>query len=248
MLTPELSNFKTATAIADEMKAYEAVYSITGTLATPVTGLLMRRREWKVAIQMNERALEITRETKNGRALQFFGHNLGAILVARGQTLNAEAPLNESLRSAERNEDRYHAALTLIELANVALQKGDAANAHTLYEKSLRLASIHGNDTAMGVSLHQLGLLALEAGDFKSARTMFVESLRIKQNQPESVSLAKTLIQIGALAEIQGNDEDAVLAYDFALQILKRLKSTSAAEAQDLLDSIAHKTKKPEVQ
>jgi tetratricopeptide (TPR) repeat protein len=241
-LTVELGNIKVAAGLAYEMHLDDAVYSLASSMAAPVTGLLVTRGQWQEAVHMNQRALEIAKATNVDDAVQFFGHNLGAILVARGQVLTAEGPLKESLRAAERSDDQFHAALTLVELATVSFMKGDTQRARSQYEESLKLASVNTNLPAMGAALHQLGLLAQEAGDLDEARSMFVESLRIKQSQPESVSLARTLIQLGALAEIQGKAAEASGAYGFALQILKRLRSAVAAEAQELLDRTTRQT------
>jgi tetratricopeptide (TPR) repeat protein len=81
-----------------------------------------------------------------------FGHNLGALLASLGRVLDAEAPLQESLRSAEQKKDFYHAALTLLELGNVSFIKGSTVDARLLYERSLELSSVNGNLTAAGFS------------------------------------------------------------------------------------------------
>jgi len=68
----------------------------------------------------------------------------------------------------------------------------------------------------------------------------------MKQSQPESVSLARSLIQIGALAEMQANGTEAARAYEFASQILQKLKSPSAVEVQELLNRITRPGKAPD--
>jgi tetratricopeptide (TPR) repeat protein len=241
VLAVEIANLKLAATLADQMKACESFFSIASVVAAPIDGVLVLDGQWRDAAQMNERAVEIAREMKDERSVQFFSHCLGVILMAKGQGTKAEELLKDSLRAAERNHDPFHAAATINELGTVHFMRGDNGKARSLYEKSLKLSSFHGNLAAQGVSLHQLGLLAKEAGDLESARTLFVESVRAKQSQPESVSLARSLIEIGALAEAQGNEAESAQAYVFASQILKRLESPVVPEVQELLNLIATK-------
>jgi tetratricopeptide (TPR) repeat protein len=238
VLAAELGNIKAAILMAHAMKADDAVFSMTGTVASPATGILVTQDQWREAARLSEQALNLARETRDRGAVQFFGHYLGAILVAQGEVLNAAEPLAESLQAAESNQDEYNAALTLIELATSELIRGHQGAARSIYQKSLKLAAICGNTAAMGVSLHQLGVVAQQAGDLDEARSLFVESLKIKQSQPESVSMARTLMSIGALAEIEGALEDAKRAYGFAVEILKRLRSPAISEPQQLFERV----------
>jgi len=244
-LFAEMSNIKCALSMAYDIGAHDAVYSITAALAGPVSGVLTIRRLLKDAIELNRRALDMAHQTSDDRAMQFFSHNLGAVLLASGQVLNAEDSLNESLRLARKTNDEFYAASTLNELGTCAFSRGNTEVARSFYKQSLRMAIENQNVAVMGTSLHQLGLLAQADGDLAGARTFLVESLKIKQSQPESISLARTLLQIGSVAEAEENYVDAVRAYEFAVQILRRLDASLAAEAQYLLDLAKRTAKRP---
>jgi len=224
----ELANVGKAVALAVSFEDAEAVYSISGTVAASATGVFVVRGRWPEAAEMNKSALHLARKTGDEKAVQFFGHNLGAIWASHNELRKARVPLRESLTAAEANQSLYFAAATMFELANLDYKEFDLDSAKNRYLRSLEMAAANGNMAVIANCLHQLGLLEIRFGNLKEARRLLLESLKIKQSQPESISLALTLQELGAVAEVSGDLSEAGRAYEFALAILKRFRSPLA--------------------
>jgi len=225
ILEPEAENLQKAVSLACDLENPEAVFSISGAVAGSATGVLVARGRWRDAVEMNQTALNLAKRTRDAGAIQFFGHNLGAIWASQDELHEARGPLGESLAAAEANSSPYFVAATLFELANLEYKDHRLDSAGTLYRRSMELASANDNLAVLANCLHQLGLLATRRGDFEEAKDLLLQSLRIKQSQPESVSLALTLHELGGIAEVTGNLSEAITAYDFALRILERFGS-----------------------
>ncbi|HEY8744991.1 MAG TPA: tetratricopeptide repeat protein, partial [Chloroflexota bacterium] len=129
----------------------------------------------------------------------------GVLAFARGEYVQAEALLCESVAGYQQLGDQREIALALLHLGAARRDRGSDVEANTAIKEALELAREIGDHVLVGTLLMQRGIIERERGDLDSAQALFEETLALLSTQTlESPSLTTlTLQNLGALSEDQ---------------------------------------------
>ena len=202
----------------------------------------------------------MARETGEPRFVANALSNLGAIVLAAGDTERAESLLEEAVALARDVGDDRIAALAINNLGDLALTVGDLPRAEPLFAESLSLLRARGDTANVARALFNLGAVALGLRRLDDARHRLNESVIHGRAAGDKEDLARCLEGFAALEAAEDRGEHAAELLGAADALLtemgadfkpfeRRLHEETVARALDLcgadLFAVAMATWKP---
>lgn len=129
----------------------------------------------------------------------------GTLAWTQADFVGAITLFEESLRLAEKIDDKAMIAALLNNLALVAQEQGDITAARPLYEESLMFQRTLGDKRGLSAPLNGLGLIAWSQGELEKARAFLEESLTIDRDLGDEASAAIALNNLGVVLCDQGD-------------------------------------------
>jgi predicted ATPase/DNA-binding winged helix-turn-helix (wHTH) protein len=179
-------------------------------------------RQWCTRFLCKAGAEERTRERANVL------NAAGVLCYFQGDYPAARAFHEESLAIRRGLGDRPGVAVSLGNLANVALHQGDYPAARALLEESLAIHRELGDRFGIAVSLSNLGNVGVNQGDYPAARALYEESLAICRELGHRFGIAASLSNLGNVAINQGDYSAARALLEESLPIGRELGDRSA--------------------
>jgi len=158
-----------------------------------------------------EEALSIGREFGDQRNIATALRNLGLLENIKGNYLEAQTLLEQSLMIWREmgSDGKAESASTLIFLGDVALNHGEAKWAHSLYEEAVRILREIGDITFLAYVVRRLGQLLWREGDYEAAVVLCKESLDLNLAKGDPRGIMACLAGFAAIAVAQGKFERA---------------------------------------
>jgi non-specific serine/threonine protein kinase len=129
----------------------------------------------------------------------------GHFAAALGDIDAAERYAVEALPLAQELGDSRRMALTLMLLANVAIERRDIDLAQEYLEQVLALPRKEGPDRGIASTLQGLGYMAMAKGDFAKAQELISESLALNRSVGNTVELAHGSGLLGLTLALAGD-------------------------------------------
>jgi predicted ATPase len=133
------------------------------------------------------------------------------------------APLEESLVTFRRLDDRPSIAYTLCGLGAAAYLQGDPTSARFLLQEAVELARSQEDRILVSFALYQFGLAAQSHGDYAGARSSFEEGLAISREAGHRTGTAFLLCVLGRLTWARGDSGAARACYVESLTAFQEL-------------------------
>lgn len=146
----------------------------------------------------------------------------GWLACWQGAFAAARTALEEGLRLARAQDDRWGTAFSLHALGWAAAALGDGARGRQLTEECLGLARRLGDLWLASFALHFLGIGAAFQGDFSAARAYFQECLALMgQTGGNAAGRAFSLFHLGRMDRLEGRHASAAEYYQAALRLFR---------------------------
>lgn len=146
----------------------------------------------------------------------------GWLACWQGAFAAARAALEEGLRLARAQDDRWGTAFCLHALGWAAAALGDGARSRQLTEECLGMARRLGDLWLATFALHFLGIGAAFQGDFSAARAYFQECLVLMhQTGGNAAGRAFSLFHLGRMDRLEGRHASAAEHYQAALRLFR---------------------------
>jgi tetratricopeptide (TPR) repeat protein len=155
----------------------------------------------------------------NTRDRAAFTHQLGLIAELRGDYTQAEQRYHAALTILEEIGDRAGIATSYHQLGLLAQLGGDYTQAEQHYHASLTIREEFGDRAGIADSYHQLGNIAYLRGDYTQAEQRYHASLTINEEIGNRAGIATSYHQLGMIAEFRGDYDQAEQRYHAALTI-----------------------------
>jgi len=188
-----------------------------------------KRQDYKEAMSSFEKALELRKIALGEGHIDVAEtlHNMGNCAAKSGDLNDAGAYYDEALRIKRKNlgNKGTYVAQTLHNIGNVLVGQGYNDTAMKSYKEALdlRVAALGEHHVEVAYSLHCIAKVKRKQHDIEGARDNFNAALRIKRLKlPKNHhSIAETLEQLGSLYMEIGEDDEAILCLNGALNIYK---------------------------
>ncbi len=232
-------NIKTGTATTDEIlkviadfntalenfrfagnQKYEAV-----TLSS-IGSFYSRLGNWKSAIEVQQKALDISKITGDKESIAMMLSNLGTTFVRINEPQKALEVLNLSAKISVEREDIYNESRALSLIGNVYEKTGDANRALVYYAQALEKAEKIAENRFVAVSLNDLGKANFVLGENQKALEFFqkaVETARKTNNKRQETMF---LGNLGQTFFALGEKVKSLQILDEALKIALELTDT----------------------
>jgi eukaryotic-like serine/threonine-protein kinase len=197
------------------------------------------------AVELYQRALEMLRamgeHEKTGAVL----NNMGVALENRGEFGRAGKLFAEAKRNFDECGDTLNSAVSLGDLADIALARGDLRGAEKIYQQARAiLARVTPADGEY--ELYSLAQIRLLAGDLKEARRYVDEAIEKSQARSAPQDLAQAKATLGDILLAQGELSSARQNYQESLDLRKKLGDKNLiAESQTELAALDLEENKP---
>jgi tetratricopeptide (TPR) repeat protein len=188
-----------------------------------------KRQKYKEAMSSFEQALALRKEALGAGHIDVAEtlHNMGNCAAKANDLNDARTYYDESLRIKRKRlgSNNTSVAQTLHNIGNVLVGQGKNDAAMRSYQEALSLRrDVLGNDNIeVAYSLHCIAKINRKQHDIEAARDNFNASLRIKRHnlRKNHPSVAETLEQLGSLYMEIGEEDEATLCLNGALNIYK---------------------------
>jgi predicted ATPase/class 3 adenylate cyclase len=161
--------------------------------------------DYRGAIALLERSLELARSFQDRRVEALALHELGALAgLAEGDAAREVALTEASLALWRELGDSWGTARTLNNLGYEAYLQGDLARAVSLLDEGVTLARAAGDRLVLGYILDSRGVVAEAQGELERATDLYKEALALAQQIGTPLVEAFALSSLAGMAARQG--------------------------------------------
>jgi tetratricopeptide (TPR) repeat protein len=146
-------------------------------------------------------------------------------LVALGRLDEAAAAYEESIRRAEKLDDKRQIAVNTFQLGTVRKNQRRYDEALKTYTEARELFAALGEPRSVAASWHQIGMVHQDAGHYEQAEHAYRQSLMIKVQQKDFAGEADSLTELGNLYNAMVRLEEAATFYRQAADLYVRLQN-----------------------
>lgn len=153
-------------------------------------------------------------------------HDIADVYKAMGEDLKAIDTYQEAVQYKQRGNDPGDLATTLAALGDLLIDRGELTQARTVLDEAKRALS--QESTVDAVSLHSLGQAYERLGRMGSqdayaeALTVYNLALRLLDADTDPGSYATVMRDVGDVHKAQGRLNEAVAAYEQAVEHMRR--------------------------
>jgi tetratricopeptide (TPR) repeat protein len=145
----------------------------------------------------------------------------GSVMRERGQTAEAEALYERSLKVAQKLDYLAGQSHAVNCLGAIAQRRGEMQRAKQLFQAAQRMAEGCGDLQLAGMIQQNRGVVADISGDFDDASAHYSSSLKAFEATKDTRSMTLVLNNLGLLQFRTGRFEEARASYDRALSIAR---------------------------
>lgn len=183
------------------------------------------RGDYSAARSICLQAIKELEQAGEMRKLAAAHHFFGNMAYRHSQLDEAERSFRKSLSIDEQTGNRIGTARTLNNLSAVASSRGDYSAAEEYLHASIRIKEEFADKRGVAVSYHQLGVTYTKQGDYTSAKRYYEASLAIDTALGDHVSTAQTCLALWLVTKEIGNDDEAQMWLDKAMQSVDETSS-----------------------
>ncbi|MHB8654055.1 MAG: CHAT domain-containing protein [Terriglobia bacterium] len=176
------------------------------------------------------RALDLSRSIGHPRGVTASLMSLGDLEWRRKRYAQAAALYQESYARAQDSDDRGAMATSLVSLALALRDQGRLSEARQKAQQALEIARQTGAALTEAQALYALGELALKNKDAQGAIDQYSAGMKIAQTAGNTELEWRLDYGKGQALESLGRDEDAVAAYQQAVEIIEGVRNQLAEE------------------
>jgi predicted ATPase/DNA-binding XRE family transcriptional regulator/Tfp pilus assembly protein PilF len=165
--------------------------------------------ELDAGIAAFELAYNLARLEEDGEALGIAMHNLGNLLLSRGEYGRARNLLEAGLLLDRAGDDRWGLAISLGSLGDLAYEQGDLDAARAYYQESLEIYRVRGDQNSIALTLNNLGEIARRQNELDAAAAALAEGLIVARAGELRRMLPFLLTNLSLLALQRGQIQEA---------------------------------------
>jgi predicted ATPase/DNA-binding XRE family transcriptional regulator len=185
--------------------------------------------DYPAALRLAEECVALNREQGRGPGAGYALSNLGLVSLSQGEYETAYTSLKESVSIMRSIPFPRGAAITLARLGAAAIPLGRLDEARQALEESLEVTRRLNDRWGIGNSLNYLGLLAFDRGQYERAESLMRESVALFEEDGDQILHASTLTDLGYILIERHAEREARNAFQQALQIALRIRTTPIA-------------------
>jgi tetratricopeptide (TPR) repeat protein len=153
-----------------------------------------KQRDWNMAIDYFQKALELAKRLKNPHDLIYrLLNNLGAVYRDSGKLGKSESLLNKSIELAKKNNDPSALAVSYNSIATLYRELGDPKKAVNMYAESFNYLKQEGDKFRLAQVYNNLGMTYADLCHWNKSEEYFRKSLDIKREAGDTIGQAMTL-------------------------------------------------------
>jgi class 3 adenylate cyclase/tetratricopeptide (TPR) repeat protein len=171
------------------------------------------------------RAWDLARKADDDRMLAEVGVARGTALFLLGQTEDALAVLDETVRRAEAADDTEALSLSLDGLSEICMSRGELERCRSYREQALVLFERMGDPAKIAYGLCMLGSVRFYLGDWTEARALFTRAMDQVERTESSWVRAHPSIGLGMCSLGKGDMEAARRHLQTCIEISERTRS-----------------------
>jgi predicted ATPase/DNA-binding XRE family transcriptional regulator len=172
------------------------------------------------AIAACETALALAHAEEHAETIGIAAHNLGNLLVERGELERGRRLLEAGLELDRASGDVWGLAVSLGSLGDLCYQQGDYAAAQSYYAESLMIYRRQGDQNSIALTLNNLGEIARRQHNLAAAETALVEGLALVRAIDLRRTLPFLLTNLSLVLQEQGREEQARALLGEALELM----------------------------
>ena len=169
------------------------------------------------ALNYANKALELSKKTKNYRFQAIAIKNTGVIKLFTGDYDKAESLHLEALNIFKSINNEKGISGCYNNLGMISGLKGNFTKAVEYYKNSLKIDEQTNNKSGVASSLTNLGNIFQKQGNYDKAIEYYIKVLKIREEMGDKVGIADVYNNVGALNEKQREYDSALKNYQKAL-------------------------------
>lgn len=154
--------------------------------------------------------------------------NLGSLAIARGESEQAQAYLQEGLAIARQLGQQDQVALFLLNLGHLASNQAKNTEAQAYFEEGLAVARLAGSGERIGRLLAGLGFVLIQQGRYEQAQMYLREGLELAHQLEQQDQVSLLSLNLGMALSYTGNLAEAECHFQAGLEIARRLGQRSS--------------------
>lgn len=190
-----------------------------------LAGVRFLRREWHLAIDLYEQAIERVGVVQNLHQLSLMYSGLSAAYQEIGQYGEATRYAQKALTIHETLRDRLSLARSLNNLGYALVHMGEYQAARAHLDRSLRIFEEEGVDVGRGHVHTSLAELEYRLGNFDEAESWAHKALAISAAHGEPASIGEAHVWLARIASRHGRDDEADAEFRAAIDAVTPLGS-----------------------
>lgn len=156
-----------------------------------------RKNVFNKSISLYEKALVISKESKNDNETAEIQNAIGRVYEKKGDYEKAITNYIQALKTREKLKDKKGIASSLNSMGVIYLAMDDTVNARQSLERAYSLIVEVNNKNGIAIVLNNLGLLYDKMSKIDTALNYFVEALKIHEELNNQGAIAQTYSNIG---------------------------------------------------
>lgn len=158
--------------------------------------------------------------------------NAGNALLVLGKRVEARAAFDRALALAERAKDGLTYTAVLYNMGNLSRDEGRLDDAIDFHRRALEIRAQGGNRLSQIESLSELTRLMLARGAVDEASALVNQSLALAEAAGVPAGVARAQVFRGEVLEAQGRPDEALAAYEAAIQAVEMLRDQAIGGSQ----------------
>lgn len=179
--------------------------------------------KWDEARQAFERALKLSKKSRDVVLLGKSNTSLGHLLMLRGEYDEALHYLQIAAGLFESVDDMNGIAKVYGDLGNLYFRRGNYDQAKAYFEQSLSTGYIQHNTAAGAQIVANLGLTHMNQGRYEAGVRVIQEQLERSQLATDKQGMAILFTNLGIVQFEKGDYDDALLSYESGLKLAEEL-------------------------
>ncbi|MEQ9484057.1 CHAT domain-containing protein [Coleofasciculus sp. F4-SAH-05] len=213
-----------ALEVAQQLEVSDSVKRQMSTWQTQLAELLTDTGEYDQARTASEQALALKKEIGDTRGEAAIELNLGYLAFRRGNLLEAEQLLRQSLITFRELKEPNTEALAWHRLGMVYAQDKQWDAAEQAYREAGQIRESLGNLAYAGQTWHQLAVVKKDAGNLEEAEAWYRKTIEVAKSAGDWFLASKSLSTLANLLRNQPNRlQEARLLAEEALAIKQKL-------------------------
>lgn len=173
-------------------------------------GLIMYHKgENDKAIEIYQKFMKISEETRNKRSIAIATHNLGLAYSAQGERDQALEILQKSLKAFEEIGDKSGVGSNLSGIGNIYHMRGEYGKAIELYQKFLKISEEIGYQRGVSITIFNLASLYKEKGEYDKAIKLSQKKIKMSEESGDLHGAGLAACNLGELYLIMGEPTKA---------------------------------------